>query len=170
MNKIPVEGQYEYFRCINHDFNNAYKMVNDYVAELYVLPKRLIDNTAPVLNKFISDYTFSTDGNNIQFEIVLEFIHQLDEFTAETQTLYKEHKGHTDKSKTFLKKLSELNQKCSGRIVSEYAMEYIDLTPELTELHEGLKRIKCKADKMVEKLEKLELRWKTIRVRARQIA
>lgn len=170
MNKIPVEGQYEYFRCINHDFNNAYKMVNDYVAELYILPKRLIDSTAPVLNKFITDYTFTPGGDNIQFEIVLEFIQQLDEFTLETQTLYKEHRLHTDKSKTFLKKLGELNEKCSGRIVSEYALEYIHLTPELTELHEGLKRIKSKADQMVEKLEKLELRWKTLRVKARAIA
>lgn len=168
MNKIPVEGQYEYFRCIHSDFNTAYKMVNEYVSELYVLPKKLIDNTSPVLNRFISDYNFMPGpAANASYETVLEFIHQMDEFAEETQLLFVEHKQHNDRSRVYLKKINELNEKNSGRMVSEYAFDYIDLTPELTELHEGLKRIKVKADKMVDKLEKLELRWNTVKVKVR---
>jgi len=167
MNKIPVEGQYEYFRCINHDFNSAYKMVNEYVAELYVLPKKMIDTTAPVLTRFISEYTITANGNNAPYETVLEFIQQLDDFASETLELYQEHRIHSMRSKTYLTKLSELNDRNSGRMVSEYAVEYIDLTPELTELHESLKRIKQKADQMVDRLEKLELRWKTLQVKVK---
>lgn len=169
MNKISLEGQYEYYRCIHHDFNSAYKMINDYVTDLYVLPKKLIDSNGPVLNKFITDYSFTKAKGSTatSYEFILEFIHQLDEFAEETQNLFKEHKIHSDKSKVYLRKVAELNERCTGRMVSEYAVEYVNLTPELTALHEGLKRIKAKADDMVDKLEKLELRWKNLAVQAR---
>ncbi|MDB5281763.1 MAG: hypothetical protein JWO06_838 [Bacteroidota bacterium] len=164
---MTLEGQYEYYRCIQHDFNEAYKMINRYVADLYVLPKKLVENTGPALDKYITEYSFpQTEGRNTTpYTAVLEFISQLDEFTAGTYDLYKEHQNHNNKSKAYLKKVEELNEKCMGRIISEYAVDYIQLTPELTELHEGLKKIKVRADEMVERLERLELRWENVRIK-----
>jgi hypothetical protein len=164
---MTLEGQYEYYRCVQHDFNEAYKMINRYVADLYVLPKKFVENTGPSLDKFIKEYSFPENGNrtNGSFDTVLEFINQLDEFTEKTMDLFEEHKQHSDRSKAYQKKVTELNQKNSGRIISEYAVDFIELTPELTTLHKDLKRIKEKADAMVERLEKLELRWENVRVK-----
>lgn len=169
MSQITFEGQYEYYRCVHHDFNKAYTMVNQYVSELYLLPKKLMDNTAEELNRYISDYKFRKGEklNDSSYKTILDFIHQMDEFAEETQELYQMHKKHNDKSKVYLKRVEELNQKNAGRIVSEYAVEYISLTNELTTLHESLKKIKSKADEMVDKLERLELRWVNIRQKVR---
>ena len=163
--QITFEGQYEYFRCVHHDFNKAYKMVNQYVSELYLLPKKLMDNTAEELNRYISDYKFrkGEKTNDGSYKTIVDFINQMDEFTEETQELYFIHKKHSDKSRMYLKKVEELNEKSEGKIISEYAVEYIGLTNELTQLHESLKKIKSKADEMVDKLERLELRWVNIR-------
>lgn len=144
-------------------------MINRYVTDLYLLPKKFVENTGPVLDRYIKEYSFPQTGtrDNTSYNAVLEFIDQLDEFTEGTIELFNEHKIHSDKSKAYQRKVSELNEKCSGRIISEYAIDYIELTPELKELHGGLKRIKQRADNMVEKLEKLELRWESIRVKVR---
>ena len=164
---MTLEGQYEYYRCIQHDFNEAYKLVNRYVADLYVLPKKLVENTGPALDRYIRDYSFpEKEGKSTTpYVVVLDFIEQLDEFTEGTVGLFKEHKTHSDRSKDFLKKVEELNQKCMGRMVSEYAVDYIELTPELKELQSGLKKIKERADTLVERLENLELRWENVRLK-----
>ncbi|MBL0309447.1 MAG: hypothetical protein IPP77_07185 [Bacteroidetes bacterium] len=113
MNEITFEGQYEYYRCVHHDFNNAYKMVNQYVSELYLLPKKLMDNTAEELNRFVTDYKFKKDEkiSDGSYKTVLDFIQQMDEFAEETQDLYQMHKKHNDKSRVYLDKVEELNQK-----------------------------------------------------------
>jgi regulatory protein YycH of two-component signal transduction system YycFG len=144
-------------------------LVNRYVGDLYKLPKQFIETTGPSLDKYIKDYSFPANGerDNVSFKAVMDFINQLDEFTEDTVVLFNEHKTHTDKSRAYLRKVEHLNEKSSGRIVSEYAIDYIELTPELTELQKGLKHIKTRADEMVEKLERLELRWADIRVKLR---
>lgn len=165
---MTLEGQYEYYRCVQHDFNESYKIVNKYVADLYLLPKKFIDNTGPVLDRFIKNYSFGENGPGISsFESVVDFIDQLDEFTGKTMELFNEHKLHNDRSKQYLKKVSELNEKNSGRIISEYAVDFIELTPELVKLNNDLKKIKDHADRMVNKLSKLEMRWEDIRAEVR---
>ena len=166
---MGLETQYEYYRCVQHDFNEAYKLLNSYVSDLYILPKRLIEDTGPALDRYIKDYSFTNEGkkNTTPFEVVIDFIEQLDDFTENTQKLYNEHKMHSNKSKAYLKKVEALNEKAMGKIVSEYAIDFIELTPELTELQKGLKRIKLQADEIVDRLETLELRWEGLRVKVR---
>ena len=78
---------------MQHDFNEAYKLVNNYVSDLYVLPKNFVDTTGPVLDKYIKEYSFDDNGQQpTSFENVLEFIEQLDDFTAKTVDLYEQHK------------------------------------------------------------------------------
>ena len=79
--------------------------------------------------------------------------------------LFNDHKHHSDKSKAYLQKVEELKEKTTGKIVSEYAVDFIELTPELNELHKGLKSIKAQADEMVNRLERLELRWDRLKVK-----
>ncbi|HWB64187.1 MAG TPA: hypothetical protein VG603_11790 [Chitinophagales bacterium] len=166
---MNLEGQYEYYRCVQRDFNEAYKMVNDYVTDLYLLPKKFIDNTGPALDIYIKNYSFasSESRDNNSYQSVIDFISQLDDFTAGTMELFSEHKTHCDRSKAYLRKVLELNERNAGKIVSEYAVDYIELTPELRQLHNELKKIKEKADDMVDKLDRLELRWENIRVKVR---
>ena len=166
---MSLEAQYEYYRCVQRDFNEAYKLLNSYVSDLYVLPNKLVQNTGPALDKYIKDYSFNDEGkrNTTPFDVVVDFINQLDDFTENTMRLFNEHKLHSDRSKAYLKKVEELSEKTRGKIVSEYAVDFIELTPELTDLQKGLKQIKIKADEMVDSLERLELRWDNLRVKVR---
>jgi hypothetical protein len=163
---MTLERQFEHYRSAQRDFNEAYKLVDHYVKDLYLLPKRLVENTAPALDKYIKEYSFP-DGrskNTTSFEVVLDFIDQLDDFTENTFHLFEEHKQHARKSKIYLQKVEKLNRKSNGKVVTEFAPDFVELTPELTELHNGLKHIKVQADEMVDKLERLELRWNILRV------
>jgi hypothetical protein len=168
---MTLEGQYEYYRCVQHDFNETYRSVNKYVTELYMLPKKFVDDTGPALDRFIKDYYFPensvSDNTNNSFTTVVDFINQLDEFTQGTIELFAAHKLHTDRSRAYMQRVSQLNEKNHGKIVSEYAVDYIELTPELTTLHNDLRKLKVTADDMVNRLEKLELRWENIRERIR---
>ena len=166
---MSQETQYEYYRCVQHDFTEAYKLLNSYVSDLYFLTKQFIENTGTALDKYIKEYSFEDEGqkNKTPYDVVLDFIDQLDDFTENTVKLYNEHKMHTNKSKAYLKKVEELNQRTMGRMVSEYAIDFIELTPELTELQKGLKHIKAHADEMVDMLERLELRWDSLKVKVR---
>ena len=80
---MGLEAQYEYYRCVEHDFNEAYKLVNSYVSDLYVLPKKFVEDTGPALDRYIKEYSFADEGkrNTTPFETVLDFINQLDDFT-----------------------------------------------------------------------------------------
>ena len=62
---MTLEGQYEYYRCVQHDFTEAYKMVDSYVRDLYVLPKKFVESTGPVLDKYIKEYSFEGSGRKI---------------------------------------------------------------------------------------------------------
>ena len=64
-----------------------------------------------------------------------------------------------------MNKVANLKDSVAGKIVSEYAVEFVELTPELSKLSSELKQIKEKADDMVSRLEKLELRWAHLRVK-----
>lgn len=164
---MSLEAKYEYYRCMQHDFNEAYKLVNNYVSDLYNLPKSFVDSTGPVLDRYIREYSFAEPRHeSTSFENVMEFIEQLDDFTEKTLELYKQHKIHSDKSKKYLNKVADLNENNCGKIVSEYAVEFVELTPELTKLSHELKQIKERADEMVSKLEKLELRWARLGIKA----
>jgi hypothetical protein len=163
---MTLERKFEHYRCAQRDFNEAYKLVDHYVKDLYLLPKRLVENTAPALDKYIKEYSFP-DGrakNTTSFDVVLDFIDQLDDFTENTVHLFEEHKRHAKRSNTYLKKVEMLKRKNAGKETRECATKFVELTPELTELHNGLKNIKAQADEMVDKLEGLELRWNILRV------
>lgn len=166
---MTLEGQFEYYCCVQHDFSEACRMVDSYVRDLYVLPKKFVENTAPAINRYIKEYSFPEGEarNTTPFYAVLDFIEQLDDFTENTQNLYNEHKMHTERSKTYLRKVKRLSQKAAGKPVSTYAADFIELTPELSDLNKGLKRIKQQADEMVDMLEQLELRWDSLRVKVR---
>ncbi len=165
---MSLEVKYEYYRCMQHDFNEAYKLVNKYVNDLYVLPKNFVDTTGPILDKYIKEYNANTIGPNLTpMDTVVEFIDQLDEFTEKTLALFEQHKKHADRSKAYLHKVADLKDKCIGKIVSEYAVDFIELTPELTKLNDELRNIKKRADEMVDRLENLELRWENLRTKVR---
>jgi len=166
---MTLELQFEYYCCVQHDFTEAQKLVDSYVRDLYVLPKKFVESTAPALDRYIKEYSFpeGKSKNTTPYEAVLDFIDQLDNFTEDTCALYEQHKQHSEKSRKYLSKVDWISRKSKDKIVKECAGEFIGLTSELNELNKGLKQIKVQADEMVEKLERLELRWEDLRMEVR---
>jgi hypothetical protein len=166
---MTLELQFQYYCCVQHDFTEAQKLVDSYVRDLYVLPKKFVESTGPALDRYIKEYSFADEKrkNATPYEAVLDFIDQLDDFTENTVALYEHHKKHAEKSRKYLNKVEWLSRKSKGKIVKEYAGEFIGLTPELSVLNNGLKQIKTQADEMVEMLEKLELRWEGLQMQVR---
>jgi hypothetical protein len=165
---MTLEGKYEYYRCMHHDFNEANKLVNHYISDIYGLPKKFVEKTELVLNCFINS---SVKNENAKQESplnpVIEFMEQLDDFTARTEKLYSQHCDYVSKSNEYMQRVSELEKKKCGRIISEYAVDYVELTPEVIKLQSGLKHLKEVADDLVTRLEKLELRWENLRYKVR---
>jgi hypothetical protein len=166
---MTLELQFEHYCCVQHDFAEATRLVDSYVRDLYVLPKKFVESTGPALDHYIKIYSFP-DGkrkNVTPYDAVLDFIEQLDDFTENTMALYKGHKAHSEKSQRYLKKVEWMARKSKGKGLQEYAGDFVGLTSELSELNKGLKQIKVQADEMVDMLEQLELKWEGLRMEVR---
>lgn len=161
-----VRTNFEQYNLSHHNFIEAYKMINQYVAELYQLPKKLVEDAGQALDTFCCEES----GTNTNFkventcEVIIDFMDQVDEFTVHTIRLFNEHKKHVDETKNYIRKVSALKAKYRNGNSPKELKEYNQLAPELNNLLEELKKIKGKADDMVVRLEKLEFRWENIKV------
>ena len=154
--------------CHNHKYYNAlhdvftvdYHEINQYILDLYNRPKLFIDETGPPLDRFLREYTLpgAPRPADMPTGVILYFIGQIDEFTAQTAGLFDEHKAHVDECAKYMQKVSRLKKTTKSNFVDTQP-ELSGLTTELINVHEGLKRIKEKADQMAERLQKLEGRW-----------
>jgi hypothetical protein len=158
--------QFEQYNLSHHNFIEAYKMINEYVAELYRLPKRLVEDAGNALDNFCTEDQIPQADLKVKRScaVVIDFMDQLDEFTVHTITLFNEHKHHVDETRRYIRKVSALQNKGLGKTEREEKEAYKELTAELNKLLSGLKKIKQSADEMVTRLEKLELRWERIKV------
>jgi hypothetical protein len=158
--------QFEYYSSLHNDFTEYYTVINRYIMELYSLPRKFIVETGPVLDRFLREHTIpgvpkSTDDSSMT---VLQFISHLDDFTMDTIRLFTEHKTHVAACSDYLKKVTRLQASCGEDETEQYMLESINLTPELFNLHKGLIDIKAKADAMIMRLKKLEMKWDGIRI------
>ena len=158
---------FEQYNLSHHNFIEAYKMINEYVAELYRLPKKLVEDAGEALDNFCSEEDKPETSLKVQKSctVVIDFMDQLDEFTVHTIHLFNDHKKHVDATRSYIRKVSALKSKYPTGCSSHEWEEYKKLTPELNNLLNGLKLIKSKADDMIVRLEKLELRWENIKVK-----
>jgi hypothetical protein len=154
-------SRFQYFNQLHSYFSQAYPAVNHYIIDLYALPRNFIMETGPVLDNFIRDYSVPhTPGvGDLSGRAVLEFISEVDKFTRETMVLFEEHKTHVDQCDTYMKKVTQLEQRQQEVGVTKCMPEYIELTPDLIKLNNSLTEIKVKADEMMKRLAGLELRW-----------
>jgi len=158
--------------CHNHRYYNAlhdvftvdYHEINQYVLELYSRPKQFINETGPTLDRFLREYTLpgAPRPADLPTGVILDFIGQIDEFTTETTVLFEEHKTHVGQCARYMEKVTTMKNETNYNM-EKITPEMTDITSELVYVHEGLKRIKEKADCMAEKLEKLENRWATMK-------
>ncbi len=159
--------QLEQYNLSHHNFVEAYKMINEYVAELYQLPKKLVEDAGSALDTFCSED--SKSATNIKVEkscrVVIDFMDQLDEFTLQTIQLFNEHKQHVDATRIYIRNVYAIQAKSGLDNTSKEMQTYNELALELNKLLEGLREIKVKADEMIGRLEKLELRWENIKVK-----
>ena len=158
------QHDYKYYSALHDVFSADYHVINQYVLDIYMRPKQFIDETGPSLDRFLREYTIpgAPRPAEVPTHTVLEFISQIDEFTAQTTGLFDEHKVHVDMCADYMKKVTLLRER-SEVMEEEVLPEFTDLTPELLKVHQGLKTIKDKADSMAERLEHLQQRWAGIK-------
>ncbi len=157
-------NNHQYFNALHDVFSVDYHEVNQYLLELYVRPKQFIDETGPPLDRFLREYTIPglPRQNAVPTRAVLEFIGQIDEFSAQTSGLFDEHKAYVEECSKFMERASILKlpaEESNTEIISDYT----ELTPELIRVHQGLIKIKEKADFMAERLQNLQNRWSGIK-------
>lgn len=159
--------QLEQYNLSHHNFIEAYKMINEYVAELYQLPKKLVEDAGNVLDTFCCEDSKPSASIKVErsCRVVIDFMDQLDDFTVNTIQLFNEHKKHVDETRKYIRKVSALQTKYKESNSINVIEECNHLTEELNNLLKGLRLIKEKADEMVSRLEKLELRWESIKVK-----
>lgn len=161
----PSQHDQHYYNALHDVFSVDYHDINQYVLELYSRPKQFIAETGPPLERFLREYTLpgAPGKREIPACSVLDFIGQIDEFTSETVGLFDEHKAYVDQCDRYLQKVTLLRAGQSEGVSDRAEPEFAELTPELLSVHQGLKKIKEKADSMAEKLERLQTRWTTIK-------
>ena len=155
--KASIHNNHKYYKALHDVFTVDYHQINEYILDLYNRPMQFIEETGPPLDRFLREYTLpgAPRPADMPTGAILEFIGQIDEFTGQTVSLFDEHKAHVDECAKYMQKVSVL--KNNTKSISQEEVE--GLTPQLISVHEGLKRIKEKADYMTGKLEKLESRW-----------
>ena len=163
-------SKYEDYSTLHNDFSEDYQEINKYVLGLYAYPKKIIDETAPALDRFIREYSVpgTPRSHDLSTKAIFEFISQVDVFTAETVELFNEHKLHVNCCAAYMKKVVEIEQKQDTNLDAECADDYIKLVPYVLNLRNQLTRLKRKADNMIARLTKLELRWVRIKARVDQ--
>ena len=151
-----------YYNALHDVFSVDYHEINQYVLDLYTRPKQFIAETGPPLDRFLREYTLPGAPRSVEVPTgaVLEFIGQIDEFTTQTVVLFDEHKAYVDQCARYMQKASGLRNSGSDIAADEVLPRLTELTPELISVHEGLKKIKEKADSMAEILARLQARWR----------
>ena len=170
---MPIlNSDYEKYHLTHSNFVEAYKMVNEYVTELYKLPKRFLDETEGTMNLISAKQVApkSPSASDSSVRLVVDFMNQIDEFTQHTITLFNKHMEHIDETEAYMQKAIVLEEKINTENTGEFAQEYAALTPRVNELMAGLKQIKERADETLEWLEQLELQWEDVQVKVRQAA
>ncbi len=167
-----LNSAYEQYHLNHSNFVEAYKMVNEYVTELYRLPKQFLEETEGAINAVSAKHFTpkSPSSNDKSLRVVVEFMDQLEEFTMSTISLFNEHMKHIEATEVYMKKVIVMDTQSNGGKAPGFWAEYASLTPEVTGLMDGLKEIKVKADDTLNWLEKLEMNWEEIQVKIKNAA
>ena len=95
------------FRKMTLDFFEAYQLVNEYIAELYQLPRKFVEEAEPAMERYMKEYGIPRSAprkNVLSCPDVQAFIEQLDDLTVDVLLLFKQHKSHFGKSAIYMKK------------------------------------------------------------------
>ena len=162
----------ESFHLAHGNFTEAYKMVNEYVTELYLLPKMFLDETWATMDKLTTGRTapHHSEKTNKPLAAAVKFMDQLDEFTVQTIALFNQHMKHIDATEVYMRKVTLMKAKHIGKNLWEHETEYAALSPELNKLMDGLREIKLNADDTLVRLESLEIKWEDIQVNLKHAA
>ena len=155
------QRDYRQYSQMHDVFSADYYEINQYVLEIYNRPKQFIEETSAPLDRFLREYTLPGVPRKAEVptHAVLDFISAVDDFTNQTVGLFNEHKAHVDMCSNYMQKVSLLKEIEQGKHDEEVKLNYLELAPELVQVHEGLKKIKVKADSMAERLDTLQNRW-----------
>jgi hypothetical protein len=152
---------YEHYNLSHNNFVSAYKLINEYVTDLYMMPKHFSEEAGRVMDVINREYAIpqAPEKSNETFRAVLDFVKQLDAFTLHTINLFNEHKTHIDCSEVYMSNVERMRN--GGQVISD--LEYSELAEEVNELLNGLRTIKEKADKTIVWLDQLDFSWESIK-------
>ncbi len=158
-------SRFEYFSVLHHNFSELYPSVNHRVINLYTKPRNFILETGPAIDNFLKTYSMPGQPCSMdeQRRGMLQFINQIDDFTNATMYLFELHKIHVGRSAVYMDAMAVLDASHNGQLTEHKISEYISLTPQLVELHNGLRELSARAENMKGRLHTLQLRWNDLR-------
>lgn len=170
MSQLPPAEQFDSLKAAKHNLDEVYQTVTRHMQEVYPLPKKFIEQTAPVVDKYLKDFSNPGAGNNnyFVFQAIMAFMQQFDDFALMTNQIFTDFRVNSDNYKNYLERLRQLTEQNVTDMSNEPANNLDQLAPELMELSNRLKEVKDRSDEMVRKLEKMEDRWNKIRTRMKQ--
>jgi hypothetical protein len=158
-------SRFEYFNTLHNNFSSLYPSVNHRVINLYSRPRNFIMETGPVIDQFLKTYAIPGQpcSQDMQRRDMLQFINQMDDFTNATMYLFELHKVHVARCSIYMDTIANLDAGNNGRLTERKMDAYISLTPQLIELHNGLRELSARAENMKGRLQTLQLRWNDLR-------
>lgn len=170
MSQVPPTNEVENLKAVQHDLQEVYQDVTTRLEEIYPLPKKFIEQTAPAVDKYLKEFSKPSTGNDnyFVFQAIMGFMQQFDDFALMTNKIFTDYKVSADNYKEHEQRIIQLLQENTEDMVNESAKSYQELTPELIELSNRLKSVKERSEEMVKRLERIETRWNKIKSRIKQ--
>jgi hypothetical protein len=170
MSQLPPENHCDNLQSARGNLDEVCENVSRHFEEIYPLPKKFIEQTAPAVDKYLREFSNPSthNGNYFVFQAIMGFMQQFDDFALMTNKLFTDYKTNLDEYKAYNLRLSGLNKKNEDAMSNESAQKFEELTPELMELSNRMKAVKERSEEMVKRLEKIETRWNKIKTRLKQ--
>ena len=170
MSQLPPEHNFESLQMVRGNLDEVCENVSRHFEQIYPLPTRFIEQTAPAVDKYLREFSNpgAHNGNYFVFQAIMGFMQPFDDFALMTNKLFSDYKNNLDEYKSYTQKLAGLPNVNHTAMTDESAQRYEALTPELLELSNRMKAVKERSDEMVKRLEKIETRWNKIKTRLKQ--
>src|SRR5690606_33375898 len=85
MSQLPPENHMEKLQDSRRTLQDTYEQVNHHFEELYPLPKKFIEQTAPMVDKCLKRYSKPSAADDLfVFQALLGFMSQFDDFALLT--------------------------------------------------------------------------------------
>ena len=113
MSQLPPTEQLNTLKAAKHDLEEVYETVTRHIHQVYPLPKKCIEQTAPGVDKYLKDISNPGAGNNnyFVFQAIMGFMQPFDEFALMTNQIFTDYRTDSDTYKNYLLRVTQLTKK-----------------------------------------------------------